>query len=134
MNPNPKHGPKDLGVIPPFNSLQHTPKYTRERLKSYRVKGDLYADAVVAELHRTNGLTNIHDLLGLVRERAKEGEKNNVYSKFLSEVARVPSWVNVDVVEEGQKVQARYSGVMGTSLFAGSLVGGMYSKKIKKSL
>ena len=113
----------DLTKIPPRKALQYTDRFSKERLAVFRKHGDPKADAVVSELHRTKGLTNIRDLLGTVQDRAKD-QPNSVFAEFLEEVDKVPSWVDHAKVEQGQRVLACYSSVMGPSLLAGSLVGG----------
>lgn len=116
----------DLSFIPPYSELQHTSRWTREKLKAWRKVGDETADKVVEELHRTQGLPNIRDLLGTVKEGAAAGRPYCI--KFMQEVDRMPEWVNPQMVERGQQVQAAYSSLMGPALFAGSLVGGSMFK------
>jgi hypothetical protein len=113
----------DLSRIPPRSSLQFTERFSRQGLQAFRKVGDPLADAVVAELHRTKGLTNIRDLLGVVQERAKQSP-SNIYRDFLRECEETPAWVNAAQIARGQQVLAAYSSVMGPSLLAGSLVGG----------
>ena len=134
--------------IPKRSELMFTDKYSRERLRGLRQRGDPCADAVVEELQRQKGLTNIYDLYGAVVERAKaKPNGEGPFSAFLQESSRTPDWVDraqggcwfyllcmlplhtdTGEVERGQRVQAIYSQPMGPSLFAGSLVGGSMFK------
>jgi hypothetical protein len=140
----------DLSAIPPMESLQYTEKYSRQRLDGLRFAGDPLADAVATELHANHGgLTNIHDLLSTVREKAEtcEGAGGDIFRDFLASIAVVPAWaeqkqvgcllkVAIDrkalthvcrlprQIERGQTVHAMHTPFMGISLFSGSLVGG----------
>jgi len=110
---------------PRRQACSYTSKYNKEFLHSMRVAADPPADRVIADLHATKGLTNIRDLLGVVRERAAQPNgEGEIYRQFLEESLRVPAWVDLEKVERGQQVQAAYSAAMGPALFAGSLVGG----------
>jgi len=113
----------DLSYIPKRSSLHFTDRFNRDYLKALRKRGDPKADAVVAELHRTNGLTNIRDLMGTVRERAAQ-DPNSVFAEFVRDVESLPEWVDAKQIERGQQVLAAYSSLMGPALLAGSLVGG----------
>ena len=112
----------DLFSIPEIDSLRYTPKYSRERLDSLRFDGDPLADLVAAELHSNHGgLTNIHDLLSTVREKAEtcEGVGGDIFREFLSSIAAVPSWADEAKIERGQRIHAVHTPFMGISLFSG---------------
>ena len=133
----PPPGP-EVGRIPTREECRFTPRWSRERLKSLRKRGDPLADACVERLAKLpGGLTNIHDLLATVeREASNPANANNSananganpFTAFLDATRTVPTWVDMKRVEEGQRVQAVYSSVMGPSLLNGSLVGGSMFK------
>lgn len=114
--------------IPPRATLEFTTLWTRHRLKAMRNRGDPLADACVAELHRTSGLTNIRDLLGVVRERTALGDAT--FAAFVHDINRVPAWLDKELVQEGCNVLAAYLLPMYPSLLAGSLVGGAMFKQM----
>lgn len=115
--------------IPPRDSLTFTATWPRERLQQLRKRGDPIADAVVAHLHATEGLPDIHDLLGITRTRAALPGAPPIYAQFLEHVHSLPSWYDPVLVEEGSQVLAAYMLPMYPSLLAGSLVGGAMFRK-----
>jgi hypothetical protein len=117
--------------IPPRSTLEFATDWPRARLKALRTRGDPLADAVVSDLQATNGLVNIRDLLGVVRERAAAPDSNPAYQRFLDDVNGVPSWVDKQLLDEGSHVQSEYLLIMYPSLLAGSLVGGAIFKVSK---
>jgi len=88
--------------------------------------GDPLADNVASTLHEHHGgLTNIHDLLSTVHEKAKiPGPEGHVFRNFLAETAKIPSWADPDKIARGQRIHCVHTPFMGLSLFSGSLVGG----------
>ena len=135
--------PTDLRHIPGRASLRYSPRFNVSSLNDFRRRGDPPADAVAAELHRRGQLTNIHDLLGVVRELAATADppprpitptptststtarsSNEVFRAFLRESARVPAWADRAKIDRAQRVHCVHTPFMGLSLFSGSLVGG----------
>jgi hypothetical protein len=114
------------GNIVPRSELRYTERFSKERLSDFRRMGDEVADRVAAEIHEHHGgLTNIHDLLSTVQEKAElEGPQGEVFREFLSKSAEIPAWANRKKIERGQKLHAVTYPAQGLSLFAGSLVGG----------
>eukprot|EP00756_Hemistasia_phaeocysticola_P018309 Hpha_TRINITY_DN15585_c1_g11::TRINITY_DN15585_c1_g11_i1::g.103896::m.103896 len=114
------------GDIPGRDEVGYTAKYSEAQLTEWRKHGDVFADRVVAHLHKTKGLTNIFDLLSTVQKHAEDtaDPSSQIYRDFLSHTEAVPPWVDWNEIEQGQRVFARYTSFMYISLLAGSLVGG----------
>ncbi len=75
------------------SELKYSERFNPETLNRYRRTGDVYADAVVKQMHDKYGLTNIRDLLSMVREKAMiEGEEGKPYREFIKSTEVVPKW------------------------------------------
>lgn len=117
-----------LHVRPHFDELSYIPPYTEEALERWRGVGDPLADAIVGDLAARGPLGNIHDLLGTVRSRAKDGDAR--CRELLSLAETPPPWADFAAMERGQRLIASYAPWMGMSLFTGSLVGGSMFRKM----
>jgi hypothetical protein len=111
-----------LHIRPRFRDLEYIPPFTEQALDAWRTKGDPHADAIVAMLAAEGPLQRIHDLLGVVRERAAAGDTR--CRDFLTEASSVPAWADIAAMAKGQRMIASYAPFMAASLFSGSLVGG----------
>jgi hypothetical protein len=111
-----------LHVRPRFDDLEYLPPYTEAALDRWRGIGDPRADELVAALAAEGPLKRIHDLLGVVRERAAAGDAR--CRELLSEATTVPTWADFAAMVKGQRMIASYAPFMAASLFSGSLVGG----------
>jgi hypothetical protein len=120
--------PPSLAVIPRLDELRYTERFTERFLESLRAKGDPISDAVIAELAAGGSLRDMHNLLGLVRERAEAGSET--CRAFIGACNRVPSWASFEAMERGQRLIASYPVHMGLSLFSGSLCGGAVFQKM----
>lgn len=117
-----------LGVTPRFAELQYIDPWTEETLQQWRTQGDPLGDRVVAALAAEGALQNMHDLLGIVREKAARGDADCM--AFIAHCNSVPDWADFAAMEKGQRLIASYAPFMGISLFAGSLVGGAVFQKM----
>lgn len=114
------------GRLPTPSDLKFSARFTQEGLKQFRQIGDPIADNCVNELSK-DGLGNIHDLLGVVKARAENGEE--VFMQFMEEQNGHPEWIDLNLANEGASVLATYLFVMFNSLLCGSLVGGVMFKQ-----
>lgn len=127
--------PPPLGKIPPKSALQYTERYNETSLREWRRMGDPLADDVATELAATGDLKNIHDMLGMVEEKA--ATHGGVFQKFMEgagmgATGHLPEWVDFKKMERGQQIIQIYMPHMGMSLSHGSLIGigGQFPKMV----
>jgi len=119
-----------LGCIPELTTLVYTQRFNRQALQAWRNRADPPADRIIQELARFAELTNIHDLLVLVRKKAVDVTASIVFRDFLVEANHVPPWANFNEMECGQQILMTYDPMVRISFAFGSLlgVGGQFPK------
>eukprot|EP00927_Polykrikos_kofoidii_P075163 TRINITY_DN71240_c0_g1_i1.p1 TRINITY_DN71240_c0_g1~~TRINITY_DN71240_c0_g1_i1.p1 ORF type:complete len:426 (+),score=54.63 TRINITY_DN71240_c0_g1_i1:67-1278(+) len=129
------HTMPPLGKIPPKSALQYTERFSEPSLRQWRRVADPLADDITTQLANECDLGNIHDMLGVVEERA--ATEGGVFQRFLDGVGmgaggHLPDWVDFDKMERGQRIIQTYMLHMFLSLAHGSLVavGGQFPKMV----
>jgi len=127
--------PPPLGKIPPKSALQYTERFSESSLRRWRRVADPLADDIATELASTGDLGDIHDMLGIVEERA--ATEGGVFQRFLEgagmgATGHLPEWLDFKKMERGQQIIQIYLPHRGVSLSNGSLiaVGGQFPKMI----
>lgn len=118
----------DLARITPFSEVGYTGRFDEAFCNKYMSVGDPLSDEVIESMRTSGyqGATGAGDQLEQLGDLARS--KGGIFEELYTQTHSVPSWVNRDMIVEGQRVITNTHPYYGMSLFHSLFTGASFSR------